>query len=900
MEKTKEIGKNVTDFALNTIKNWAEYILVLLTFLECNSLFYFYAGREATNEKFLRFGILAVTFFLLCFRYLETKEGKSLIKLLPTLGGMYVLMGAFLVLNVMRKTDLLFSYFILFLFFLPAVTVFFYLDRVEGKPYNLIYKYADIVAVYAFLAVIIYLFSVFFGGKMPESSVLTHWSNKGNLKSYTDYFGIVCISTDKIFSLGGFDFYKMLGIFPEPPMAMIPLITALYAELFLKKNKSGAVAVVFLTLAVVFTGSTLGYMLLILAFAIFALKKVPTKFRTAAALVLAAAACLLAAILFFGKKKNAEGSFSAHIEDYYLCFRAFLKSPLFGNAFGNDTPILEFMSETRYADNPGLSNAVGVVFAQGGLLLGAICMLPLVRGLLGVFSKDEDERNEGLFFVGITALYIVTIFTYRFFLIFVMAFGYALVPFKREAVPQRVFTDKISLAKKVEYALGAVFVLSIAVTAGGIWKSIFAFFKSNSLLLSQSAWNLIFVLVFVIGFVVMLSLTINEKNLTYAALTAFMLLTGIVTLVFRAQIVTGAKSFCDVMKKTSYTKLFIVFVYLLAFVCVYALVWCVLALKKKQKLYGIVFAVFPFAFIILVSRVITGNAGYYTEQVEEDSDALSIVVSASSGKVYSDTLPHVYMDEFPEISLSTKSGAEFSQLDNISVLMTEDLREMFREGFTCFEVNDNRALYTNDSAVIDAMESNGYKAYNHYPNSLSVDLYSLAKSNGMEANSDGYIELNGDSAEITHGPSIALDNGTYLVTFNIHSDEKCKVTVSALKDGTVMRTKTRGEDAYNEYGNVSLTLKIKASDLNNLEFNVHAEGSAVLKKIAYKQKAEYDKINYCDDYNRIVKTEYRKNGEPYSTEEGYSSVEYEYDKKGNVVSKKYFDELGKEVSVNEA
>lgn len=229
----------MTSLALNTIRNTAEYILVLLTILECNSLFYFYAGRESSNEKILRLGLLATAFFLLVYRYLETKEEKSLIKLLPTLGGMYVLMGAFLVLNVMRKTDLMSSYFILFLFFLPVITVLFYLDRIEGKPYNLLYKYADVVAVYAFLAVVIYLFAVFFGGKMPSTTVSTYWSNKGTLKTYTDYFGIVAMSTDKIFSIGGFEFFKMYGIFPEPPMAMIPLITALYVEVFLKKNKSG-------------------------------------------------------------------------------------------------------------------------------------------------------------------------------------------------------------------------------------------------------------------------------------------------------------------------------------------------------------------------------------------------------------------------------------------------------------------------------------------------------------------------------------------------------------------------------------------------------------------------------------------------------------------------------------
>ena len=893
LEKSGGIGKSMTSLALNTIRNTAEYILVLLTILECNSLFYFYAGRESSNEKILRLGLLATAFFLLVYRYLETKEEKSLIKLLPTLGGMYVLMGAFLVLNVMRKTDLMSSYFILFLFFLPVITVLFYLDRIEGKPYNLIYKYADVVAVYAFLAVVIYLFAVFFGGKMPSTTVSTYWSNKGTLKTYTDYFGIVAMSTDKIFSIGGFEFFKMYGIFPEPPMAMIPLITALYVEVFLKKNKSGIVAAVFISLAVLFTGSTLGYMLLILAFALLALGKLPEKWREISYIALAVTVCVVVAVLFAVKKKNDYSSFSAHLEDYVLCFKAFLKSPFIGNAFGNDFPILELMSAERFEHNPGLSNSIAVILAQGGILLELICFLPYVRGLAGIFSKDADARKEGFFFVGACALFVVTIFTYRFYLFFIMGFGYALMPFKHSNEPKRVFTEKISRGKLLEYAFGALFLLSVIFSLGGIWKAIFSFFKSNSLLLSQSAWNLVFALIFVIGAVVMLSEAVNEKSKVQALITAFMLCVGAVLVAFRPIIVTNAKSFCDVMQKTGYSKLFIVFLDMLMLICAYAFVWCIFALKKKERLYSIIFAVFPIAFCVLVSRVVTGNAGYYLEQVEEDSDVMSIVAENATGKVYSDTLSYAYAEKFPEICVSSKSGGEFAELDNISVLMSDDYREMFREGFSCVAVNDNRALYTNDESVIDALKENGYEVYNHYPNSLNVDLSTLASENGLELNNDNYIELDGDNAKITHGVSTELEDGEYLVTFSISSEEKSGVTVSVLKDGEVFKTKTSSD--YNKFNNLSVSLKLRAKDLNNLEFAAVSDGKAVLKKISYKQVTDYDKINYRDEYNRIVKTEYKKKGELYTAENGYAVIETEYDKKGNVVSKKYFDEFGKEV-----
>ncbi len=899
LEKCDGIGKSMTSFALNTIRNTAEYILVLLTILECNSLYYFYAGREASNEKILRLGLLATAFFLLVFRYLETKDEKSLIKLLPTLGGMYVLMGAFLVLNVMRKTDLTASYFILFLFFLPVVTVLFYLDRIEGKPFNLLYKYADIVAVYAFLAVIIYLFSVFFGGKMPSTDVLTYWSNKGTLKTYTDYFGIVAVSTDKIFSLGGFEFCKMYGIFPEPPMAMIPLITALYAEIFLKKNKSGLVSVVFISLAVLFTGSTLGYMLLVLAFALHALGKLPEKWRVFSYVALVVAVCAVVAVLFAVKKKNDYSSLSAHLEDYVLCFKAFLKSPFIGNAFGNDYPILELMSAERFEHNPGLSNSIAVVLAQGGILLEIICFLPFVRGLAAVFSKDAETRREGFFFVGITALFVVTIFTYRFFLFFLMGFGYALMPFKLSTEPKRVFTEKISPGKLVEYAFGALFLLSVIFSFGGIWKVFFTFFKSNSLLLSQSAWNLVFSLIFVIGAVMMISEAVNAKSKVYASLTALMLAVGAVLIALRPQIVTNAKSFCDVMQKSGYSKLFVIFINILMLACVYAFVWCVFALKKKEKLYSIIFAVFPIAFCILVSRVITGNAGYYTEQVEKDIEVMSIVVENASGKVYSDTLPYVYAEKFPSISVSSKSGGEFAVLDNASVLMADDYREMFEEGFSCVSVCDNRALYTNDESVINALKENGYTVNNHYPNSLSIDLSSLASENGLSLNDDNYIALDGETAQITHGGETSLKDGTYLVTFSLASDEKSEVTVSALRYGEVLKTKTSTADKYSKYNNLSVSLKIKAKDLDDLQFAVVSEGKAVLKKISYKQITNYDKVNYRDEYNRVIKTEYRKNGELYTSDKGYAVIETEYDKKGEAVSKKYFDALGNEVHPTE-
>ena len=902
MERSKGLCCGMFEFATGVIKNLAEYVLVLLTILECNSLFYYYAGRESSNEKFLRMGLLAVALFLVVFRLIETKEKKSIVKILPTIGGVYVLTGIFLVMNVMKKTGLKTSFIEIFMIFLPCVTLLFYLDRVENKPYNLIYKYANIIKAYAFVAIVVYLFTVFFKFKMPIANFYTHWSNKGNIRTLDSYLGLFAVSEDKFFSIGGYDFYKLIGIFPEPPMAMIPLVTSFYAELFLKGKKSDIVALIVLVLTVLFTGSTLGYMLVLMGLALKLIEVVPRKFRVYTIIGLAVVIVGAVAVLFLFKRKNDSGSLSAHVEDYILCLKAFLQSPIFGNAYANDGPIQAFMSETRFATNSGLSNSIAVILAQGGAVLELICIVPFIRGLVCIFSKKKNSKREALFFVGIFALYVVTIFIYKFYLMFLMAFGYSLLPFKLSDEPDPVFDGEKDKGRTPLLVLGGVFLLSVILTLGNVWKWIFAFLKTNSLLLSQSAWNLVFAMILVMAFGEMICLAAKTKSKLNVGLTAFVFAVSLVLFFAQSKIVTIANSFCGVLLKTSYAKLFVIALNLMVVVCAYVLLLSIISFKWKKifSALAVVCVAVPIVCFSFVHYVTNRKTDYFMPQVEADSEVLSVVTENASGKVYSDVISKVYQSVFPKISDSSKSGEEFSQLENISVLMTGNYPQLIDAGFACVQTADDRALYTNDEEVIFALKENGYKVYNHYPNSFSVDVVSLAYMNGLTPNEDGTVDLNGDEKIISHGPYLTLDDGTYLFTFNFKSESHSTITVKAIADDgeTVIKSKTSKPDEYSEWDNLSLSIKFKASDIRNLQLVIYSDGEATLKKVSYAQKPYYDTVNYRNEYNQIVRTEYLKDNEPYALDDGYSAVEKEYDKNGNVICLSYFGVDGESMTTS--
>ena len=900
------IAGGMMDFALKVIRNTCEYLLVLLTILECNSLYLHYASREDSNERMFRYGIIGLALILLVLRLPEIKgQLKRVIKLTPYFAGLYAVMGIFLYFNVMRLTTLSASFITLFMIFMPVMCLLFYLDRLNGEPYRLLWKYCTIITVYALLTLLIYLWVSFFPSKMPMSTVYTHWSNTRDIRTYDNYLGLVTLGEEKLFSIGSIVFYKNIGVFTEPPMAMIPLVTALFAELFLKGKRSSVSKALLLTAAAALTGSTLGLMMLVLAWVLKVVEKAPEKLRKYLVIVLAVVGAASIAFLFFVKKHNDSGSFSVHIQDYILSFKAFLSSPIIGGGYYNDSCVTAFMSESRLETNPGLSNSVAVIAAQGGIILELICMTPFVLGMIRFFSKDKDARRESLFFIGMFALYVVTIFHYRFFLMMLMAFGYSLMPFRlKDSLSYNYSGVTEKKLRLWPYGIAAVTAVSI-ITLGNIWKWLFAVMKSKSLLLTQSSWNLVFFTALIIAVSAAVGVIVRSEEHIKPLIWALVAVIGaVITLPFSAYISSFGRTLCDILGKGSFGRLFVMGLYVLITSCFYVIVYSVLRFGQRRIFILLTAAgvAVPVLCFTAGNYLIGSKSSEETVKLENDTEVMTIAAESSSGKVYSDVLPLLYSESFDGVSNSSGSGNEFSQLDNISVLMSGNHQEMFDEGFWCTAVSGDRALYTNDESVKDALEEAGYTFYNHYPNKLKVNLSDLAAMNGLEVTEKGYIRLSDESTSVLHGPYITLEDGNYSVKFTVRKNSDvvsgavCTLRVTASNGEDIIKTKTL--DAEDFDGNSkTVTIRVKAEDLSNVEFLVYAYQPMTLKKITYQLNPGYDIVNIRDEYNRISRTEYYKKGHLITLKKGYCAVEKEYDRYGNTVVLRYYGEDGEMCSI---
>lgn len=223
-------------------------------------------------------------------------------------------------------------------------------------------------------------------------------------------------------TIGSLHVLRSFGCFTEPLMYCIPLVTALYTELFLQKNSVNVLRVFVLTSALLSTMSTLGILIGIVGWVLFAYSHVSGKARlwvytgTAAAVIAGVGLIIL-------KYRNAIGSFDAHMKDYWYAIQAFLSKPWFGCGFDNDAAIRAFMPIDRLTSNAGLSNTISIVAAHGGILLLLLCLVPYLLLLLrGTSRRYRKLLGWGL---GVLALFVVTIFYYHFYLLLVMAYGYA-------------------------------------------------------------------------------------------------------------------------------------------------------------------------------------------------------------------------------------------------------------------------------------------------------------------------------------------------------------------------------------------------------------------------------------------------------------------------------------------
>ena len=896
-----------------TVRKFFEYVWIILVLIETNSLFKYSVGNNSSDIHDMILNVARILLIAMIVSLLleNTKLLSTIKAYLPVLISVMVLVFAYKGLNVNGETQNI-DYVARFCTFLPLACLYFFLLRKNGEHIALWYKFSNVVFYFAVLNLLIYVCVVVNSDVLTANVIQTTWSVPA--RSLCNYYNfcVVINGLGKYF-LGVF-LPRNLGIYPEPLMYVIPLLVSLYTELFFSdKEKIRIGRCIVYSAALISSQSTLGIILLIFSWGLKGMDHYKRKIKIRTLLVFCAVAfCGCVGLFVFKYIRNPE-SFSAHFQDYIYAVKAFLTKPLLGCGYENEEYIKSFMSEYRRSTNPGLSNSVAVVLAEGGILLGFICMIPFLVGVVQFFNKRSKENKKIAFWtIGCFSLYCVTIFHFHLILLVMMAFGYSLWEVQKKErgwklclLPEDVIcNENVYVARKIfskkQWIISAIgfgsFIILLMI-AKPIWSALYGIMQANQLLIGTHIWYwLCLVTVFLFVLVYLRMPEIQKKYKAY--LLVYTLLFALVKSWVYSWIHT-LLVWKDTHSDLTEAEL-LVGIYFLGVIVIHIAYTCWDRSTKKTAMLSV--------FVLLIGIGMAGSIVFckleqHEYVVRSEREVLDKLMRVSVGKMYVDDLPVFYHHFYPQMKYATGSGESYASKKDVTVLMPYQTnnQELFNAGFEITQISENHVLYSNDEKMIAALKKEGYTFYHYYPYPVLVDMEEEAKLNDLKMTKDGGCIVEGESASLLHGPYCWLDAGQYEVVYKLHiknleqNTTVCRAQINAAYGQEFVASQEINSDMADADGNITVSMNFNIQqDSSVIEFLIfgYGENRVEIKEIGYWKKYEYVSINQYNGKHLVELTKYYSadNDAPYAVDDGYYAVGKKYDSRNRVVEQCYYDD----------
>lgn len=924
--KCDYIRKNRTIELISAI---AEYILLLAVYLECNSLF---TNRSAVNsysdvtQFFIRItAILLIA--VIAIHFLRNKVTLSeLLRPLCVVGVLLSVCIVFLYTNVIpkgpewAKRDYIRSFLIL----LPLFIIWFWLKNREGLPFDVFYKHSDITCVYTAAGVIVYIAAIFNRDGGFSDTVYTNWSNLGTITMRTNMLNVASIRLGDAWQFAGIPLLRNLGVFTEPLMYTIPLITALFTEMYLrdKKDPYRVYKWILLTVGLLTAQSTIGLMLLALAWGLKLITILIDRRRYALILPVIALVIVLGGFLYHEKGKihyedTQRTSINDHIEDLAMGIRAFADEPIIGGGFENDDYVRGFMADWKFEYNRGFSNSAAIVLGHGGIMLGSVCILPFLLCFLRVFKKKE--RDIAYWAVGTFALFVVVVFYYRMFMMLLFAFGYSLLCTKGMASDDEIPLEEHHTA--VPAYVGALIYLCIGVLlvffGAPLLRLLQEMLRENQWSIALSAIKAFYLDAVIAVNLVLLSYAVRRINKTDAMRTVMCLeilplvASDLLYLVFYKFIYSVINTVLSM--KNLWTERRESFLIVCAWLGLYLIIrflaktifllrFVVVAKKqqgdktmmdydedKKKLIFRMWFVMAATAMTVAMGYVLSLAFGRGVIAIIDNTNLASRVADYASGKVYANNVPYIYHYADKRISLSGTMNMGFDMCKNASLICLKGDKQsaLLNSGYRVAELSGDLAVYSNDADLIAKMSDDGYEWYGYYPFDFGPE-WILQKgqyeaSFTYEAELDKYEDL---SSGIVVG---RIEIGYPLSPYPGIGDK-------------VLATHFLTTDEFDDKGVAEFTVPFTMPDIKEGMFYRYIPTGvceAVQTGLIINETPDHITLSDTDIYGNVIREAYYNiDGNPYVVQDGYSILEREYNHRGQLKSKRFYDENGKRCLCN--
>ena len=197
------------------------------------------------------------------------------------------------------------------------------------------------------------------------------------------------------------------------------------------------------------------------------------------------------------------------------------------------------------------------------------------------------------------------------------------------------------------------------------------------------------------------------------------------------------------------------------------------------------------------SNFINNASSNYSSMIDKDYDAINLVLSSAEGKVCIEPVPEIYKRQFDDVSRTILFGDDLARLKCCTVVTDLGInRQRFTDiGFSFTPISECHAVYSNDLAVINALEDYGFSWTDYCNTVFEIDLKKMAEMNNMGLSSEGTLVLDGPEKRLKNGPGLDLYGGNYLLTCEMRllNDQKtmkdvvCTIQITDYYEGHVLQ-----------------------------------------------------------------------------------------------------------------
>lgn len=363
-----------------------EYMLVISTILECNSIYTRTVNYNFNISLINNIVIILFSFFVI---FITKKNKKYNISSNCIFIILYVLL--YFIINV---RDSYIRYVFNFVILLPIMYLYFKENDMNTK--NIVTKYSKVVSFLAVLSLLFYLFGTLLN-VIPSKNILVNW---GGIRVRSSYF-FLHFSTQTI-SLFGKIIYRNTGVFTEAPMYAYILSLGLISEVIFPTDKSQfKKTIIYITIltTVSTTGIIISTFILLFDYIFHKEHKSVKKLRK---IILLPIICIMSISVFsyLINEKSDTKSYSIRMDDISSSINAWKENVLFGNGFSNSFITESYMSKEFRNGLTGQSSAYGRIISEGGLYLLYIYLFPMIKLIYnGLSSKNKMFGIIGISFM---------------------------------------------------------------------------------------------------------------------------------------------------------------------------------------------------------------------------------------------------------------------------------------------------------------------------------------------------------------------------------------------------------------------------------------------------------------------------------------------------------------------